>query len=156
MNLKIIFAGGLAMYVTQLVISFATGPIVHEGILMEAYRANALFWRPELNQDPPDMAALMPLWISVGIAGSLVLAGIYSVIRSAYSGAGWARGAKFGLTVWLVQIVTMAGWSGIFNLPYEIWAWWGAEGIVYMVPGGAVLGLVAEKLAPQSQATATA
>lgn len=150
MNPKIIFAGGLAMYVAQFVISMATGPIIHNGILNDAYRANAAFWRPELNAVPPDMTALLPLWISVGLVGSFVLAGIYGVIRGAFGGSGWVQGAKFGLMVWLVQLVSMAGWSGVFNLPYEIWGWWAAEGILYMVVGGAVLGLVAEKLAPQS------
>ena len=150
MNLKIVFAGGLAMYVTQFVISFATGAVIHEGILVEAYRAHSQFWRPELNQVPPDMAALLPLWITTGVVGSLVIAGIYGVLRSAYAGSGAVRGAKYGLTVWLVQLVTMAGWSGVFALPYEIWGWWAAEGALYMVAGGAVLGLVAGKVAPQA------
>jgi len=148
-NPKIIFAGGLAMYVAQFVLAMASGPLIHEGVLEAAYQANAGFWRPELMQDPPDMASLLPLWISVGVVGAFVIAGIYGVVRSAYAGRGWVRGAKFGFTVWLVQLVTMAGWSGVFNLPYEIWGWWAVEGILYMVIGGAVLGLVAEKLAPE-------
>lgn len=149
MNAKIIFAGGLAMYVTQFVIAMATGPLIHEGVLVDAYMATAGFWRPELMADPPDMAALLPLWITTGIVGALVIAGIYGVVRSAFAGAGWLRGAKFGFTVWLVQLVSMAGWSGVFNLPYEIWGWWAAEGAAYMIVGGIVLGLVAEKLSPQ-------
>lgn len=149
MNAKIIFAGGLAMYVAQFVIAMATGPLIHEGVLVDAYMATAGFWRPELMADPPDMAALLPLWITTGIVGALVIAGIYGVVRSAYAGAGWLRGAKFGFTVWLVQLVSMAGWSGVFNLPYEIWGWWAAEGAAYMIVGGIVLGLVAEKLSPQ-------
>ncbi len=150
MNLKIIVAGGLAMYAAQFVVSFATGPLVHEGVLFEAYRAHSEYWRPELNEVPPDMVALLPLWISVGVTGSLVLAGIYCIIRGAFAGRGWVSGVKFGLTVWAVQLVTMAGWSGVFNLPYSIWAWWAAEGVLYMVVGGAALGLVAEKLEPQA------
>lgn len=152
MNPKIIFAGGLAMYVTQFIISVGTGPLIHERALMAAYKANAVFWRPELNEVPPDMASLLPLWISVGVVGALVIAGIYGVVRSAFAGRGWVSGAKFGFMVWLVQLVTMAGWSGVFNLPYEIWAWWAVEGVLYMVIGGAVLGLVAEKLSPESPA----
>mgnify|MGYP006908211503 FL=1 len=152
MNPKIIVAGGLAMYVAQFVLSFATGPLVHEGILVEAYRANQQFWRPELNAVPPDMVALLPLWITTGIVGSLVLAGIYGAIRDGIAGRGWLSGLKFGLLVWLIQVVAMAGWSGVFNLPYEIWLWWGAEAVVYMAVGGAVLGLVAEKLSPRAAA----
>lgn len=150
MNIKIALIGGLAMYVAQFVVSFGTGPLIHQGVLLAAYQAHSGFWRPELNQVPPDMVALLPLWISVGIVGALVLAGIYSVLRGAFTGGGWVSGAKFGLTVWLVQLVTMAGWSGVFNLPYRIWGWWAAEGLLYMVVGGAVLGLVADKVAPRT------
>ncbi len=75
MNWKLILGGGLAMYVAQFVVSFATGPIIHTGILEPAYIATESFW---------------------------------------------LRGAKYGLTVWLIQAVTMAGWSGVFNLPYKI------------------------------------
>lgn len=56
-NLKVIVVGGLAMYVTHWIISMGTGPLIHEGILTEMYEANEPFWRPELNQQPPDMAA---------------------------------------------------------------------------------------------------
>lgn len=149
MNLKLVFAGGLAMYVTQFVISFATGPFIHEGVLVEAYMAHSQFWRPELNQVPPDMVALLPLWITTGVIGSLVIAAIYGSIRSGIAGTGAVSGLKFGLGVWLLQVVTMAGWSGVFALSYEIWGWWAAEGALYMLGGGAVLGLVAEKVAPQ-------
>lgn len=148
MNMKIIVAGGLAMYVAQFIVAMGTGPLIHEGVLVEAYMANASYWRPELNQDPPDMAALLPLWITTGIIGSLVIAAIYDVVRGSLGNAGWASGLKFGFVIWLVQLVTMAGWSGVFNLPYEIWGWWAAEGLVYMLVGGAALGFVAGKLAP--------
>jgi hypothetical protein len=35
--------------------------------------------------------------------------------------------------------------------PHRTWPdrWWAVEGILYMVIGGAVLGLVAEKLVPE-------
>ena len=59
-NIKVILLGGLAMYVAEFLLSMATGGVIHEGILTELYQANASFWRPELNQQPPDMAALMP------------------------------------------------------------------------------------------------
>ena len=31
---------------------------------MEDYKATAEYWRPELNEDPPDMTTLLPRWIS--------------------------------------------------------------------------------------------
>lgn len=149
MNLKITFAGGLAMYLTQFVLSMGAGPLIHEGVLKASYRATSEFWRPELNQDPPDMVALLPLWVSVGIVGALLLAAVYGAIRRGFDGPGWLRGAKFGFVVWLVQLVTLAGLYGVFNLPYRIWAWWALEGVLYTVVGGAVLGVVAAKVAPQ-------
>ena len=43
----------------------------------------------------------------------------------------------------------MAGWWGVFGLPGNIWVWWGAEQFLYYLPGGAVLGWVGHKLAPE-------
>jgi hypothetical protein len=62
-NIKVILLGGLALYAAQWVVSMVSGAIIHEGILTEMYQAHASFWRPELNQQPPDMAALMPRWM---------------------------------------------------------------------------------------------
>ena len=149
MNWKLIVVGGLLFYVVMFVISFATGPIVHEGILDETYRANQSYWRPELNQDPPDMAALMPRWIAVGLLTTFIFAAIYGWIRSAFSGAPWQKGMKYGLLLSLVGCCFMAGYSGIFNLPGNIWTWWGLEQFAYYLPGGAALGWVAQKLAPE-------
>ena len=148
MNWKLIIIGGIAYYAAAFVVSFATGPIIHDGVLLDAYIANPGFWRPELNQDPPDMAALMPLWITTGLVTSFIFAGIYGVFRSAVSGPAWQRGLKFGIAAWLLHASAMAGWSGIFNLPYEIWTWWAVEALLYAAVGSTVLGIVAEKLAP--------
>ena len=78
MNWKIVFIGGIAYYVAMFVVSFATGYLIHspEGVLFETYKATAEFWRPELNADPPDMGALMPMWIATGLLGALIAAGI--------------------------------------------------------------------------------
>lgn len=149
MNWKLIILGGLAFYVVMFVVSFATGPIIHEGILDEPYRANSAFWRPELNEDPPDMASLMPRWITVGVLTTLILAAIYGWLRGGLSGAPWMKGMKYGLMLSVVGWCYMAGWSGIFNLPDKVWMWWAIEMPLYYLPGGAVLGWVAEKLAPE-------
>ena len=149
MNWKVIALGGLAFYLTMFVISFASGYLVHEVILDSAYRATTEFWRPELTQDPPDMAALMPRWITVGVLMALVQAALYGWIRGGFSGAPWHKGLKFGLLLSIVGCTMMAGWSGVFNLPAKLWLWWGLEQFVYFLAGGAVLGWVAEKLAPE-------
>ena len=151
MNWKIIILGGLAYYVAAFIVSMAGGTLIHEGILDEAYRATESFWRPELAQDPPDMVTLMPLWITTGIITSFVLAGIYGVFRAALSGPAWQRGLKFGVALWLLNISLMAAWSGVFNLPYKIWIWWGVDAAIYTIIGSIVLGIVAEKLAPADQ-----
>ena len=79
---------------------------------------------------------------------SLILAAIYGWIRPAL-GAGWLAGVKFGILLSLFGWVTMAGWSGVFDLPNKIWVWWAIEQPFYYLPGGAVLGWLGEKLAPR-------
>jgi hypothetical protein len=148
MNLKIILVGGLVFYVVMFVVSFATGAVVHQNILMETYRATPEFWRPELNQDPPDMAALMPLWITCGLIASFIAAFVYDWVRAAFSGAGWQRGIKFGVIVVLFGAYYTLSWSGVFNLPNKVWLWWWLESIVYTLAGAAALGWVVQKLSP--------
>ena len=151
MNWKLVFIGGAAYYVAAFIVSMASGTLIHEVILNDAYNATLDFWRPELRQDPPDMAALMPMWITVGLITSFVLAGIYGVFRNALEGPAWKRGLKFGVAAWLFSVILMAGWSGVFNLPYIIWGWWAVDALIYTLVGAIVLGLVAEKLAPVEQ-----
>jgi len=147
-NIKVIVVGGLAMYVVQFLLGILTGPLIHEGVLVEAYQANAAFWRPELNQDPPDMAALMPRWIATGLIGAFILAGIFDNIRGGLAGSTLVRGLKYGVILFLINLCITAGWSGVFNLPETIWVWWNAEALLYYLVGGAVLGWVTGKLAP--------
>jgi len=147
-NLKVILLGGLAFYATQWIVSMASGPVVHTHILSDLYRATAAFWRPELNQDPPDMTALLPLWITTGLITTFIITAIFDNIRSALDGSGLVKGAKFGFIAFLFSACLSAGWSGVFNLPYEIWVWWNIEALVMYLVGGAVLGFVTEKLSP--------
>lgn len=149
LDLKVILLGGLAMYVAEFIVSMATGGVIHEGVLNELYMANASFWRPELNQDPPDMAALMPRWIATGLITTFILAAIYDNVRSALAGSGLLRGIKYGFILFLFSACFSAGWSGIFNLPGMIWFWWNVEALVIYLVGGAVLGLVAAKMSPE-------
>ena len=147
-NIKVIVVGGLAMYVAQFLLGMLTGPFIHEGVLAEAYQANASFWRPELTQNPPDMAALMPRWITTGLIGAFVLAGIFDNIRGGLEGSTVVRGLKYGVILFLINLCVSAGWSGVFNLPETIWVWWNVEALLYYLVGGAVLGWVTGKLAP--------
>ena len=149
MHWKLIVVGGLAFYVVMFLVSFITGPLIHEGILKVPYMENEEFWQPALNQDPPDMAALMPRWIATGLITTFVLAGIYGWIRGGFSGAPWQKGVKYGVVLSVVGSCMMAGWSGVFNLPAEIWTWWAIEQFAYYLPGGAVLGWLGQKLAPE-------
>jgi len=148
-NPKVIFIGGIAMYVSQFLASMLTGPFIHEGVLTPLYIETQAFWRPELNQQPPDMAALLPRWITVGIITTFIIAGIYDNIRPALEGSGLVKGLKFGVIAWLFSLCLSAGWSGVFNLPEMIWVWWNVEFLLMYLLGGAVLGLVAGKLAPE-------
>lgn len=148
MNWKLIIGGGFAYYITAFIVSMPGGALIHEGVLDEVYRATTSFWRPELVADPPDMAALMPMWITIGLVTSFILAGIYGVFRTALGGPAWQRGLKFGIAVWLLHASLMAAWSGVFNLPNKIWVWWSIDAAIYTIVGSIVLGIVAEKLAP--------
>ncbi len=139
-NLKTILLGGLVFYVTMFIISMGLGPLIHEGILDPLYRQTASFWRPELQQDPPDMAALMPRWIATGLLTTFIFVGIYDNIRSAFSGSGVVQGLKFGLVMGVIYCCFGAGWSGVFNLPNQIWFWWGLEGLIMYAIGGMALG----------------
>jgi len=145
MNAKLVVLGGFAFYVTSWLISFVTGPLIHEGVLAETYAATASFWRPELMQVPPDMAALMPRWIITGLIFAFVVAGLYGCFRSAIAGTGFVRGAKFGLLLSIFAAALMGTWTGIFNLPDRIWFWWIGETVVSFAICGGVLGWVADR-----------
>jgi hypothetical protein len=148
MNLKVILIGGLAYYAAQWAVGMVTGPLIHNGILVEAYQATAGFWRPELMKDPPDMAALLPLWITTGLIGAFLSAAIYMWVRPALSGAAWQRGLKFGVIALVFQLIATMGFQGVSNLPMQIWAWWCVEAVALLLVGGVALGWVAQKLAP--------
>ena len=150
MNWKITFIGGIAYYATFFLLSMIGGSLIHgpEGVLAAVYRDYASFWRPELNAVPPDMASLMKLWVPIGLLSSVLLAGVYSAIRSSFSGSGLVRGVKFGVVSWIFGLVAALGYWGILNLPNKIWAWWLIEGIWMHLIAGAVLGWVAQKIAP--------
>jgi CubicO group peptidase (beta-lactamase class C family) len=139
-NIKTILLGGLVFYVTMFIISMGLGPFIHEGVLDPLYMQTNSFWRPELQQDPPDMAALMPRWIATGLLTSFIFVGIYDNIRSAFSGSGIIKGLKFGLMMGVIYASIGAGWSGVFNLPETIFFWWGVEGLIVYAAGGAALG----------------
>ena len=148
-NIKVILLGGLAMYVAEFIVSMATGGFIHEGVLEDLYIANSSFWRPELNQDPPDMAALMPRWIIGGLITTFIMVAIYDNIRSAFAGSGVVKGVKYGFILFLFSACFSTGWSGVFNLPEMIWVWWNVEALVIYLVGGAVLGWVVNKLSPE-------
>ena len=150
LNVKLILIGGLAYYAAQWIVGFPAGMLIHEGILTDLYSQTTQFWRPELNQVPPDMAALMPRWITVGLIAAFIATGIYDNIRSAFNGSGLVKGIKFGFVLFLLISSYAAGLSGVFILPEAIWFWWAVEGFIYYLVGGAVLGWVAEKVAPES------
>jgi hypothetical protein len=146
-NWKVIVIGGLIFFIATWLITPITGPLIHNGLLKDVYMATASFWRPELMQDPPDMAALMPYWITVGLITSFISAGIYDVVRSAFAGPGWLKGVKFAIVLTLLAAGTMFGLSGVFNLPSQIWIWWMVEWTAMYLLGGAVLGWFAERYA---------
>ena len=147
-NLKVILLAGLAFYVTQWIVGMPFGMLVHEGVLAEAYDQTESFWRPELNEDPPNIGALMPMWLTLGIIGAFIYAFIYDNVRAALGGAAWMKGLKFGVIASLFAITGAMMSHGVFNLPAEIWVWWSVERVVVLLLAGIVLGIVTTKLAP--------
>lgn len=137
---KVIIGGGVVMYIVQFLIGSVTGILIHGEVLDPLYKATTEFWRPELNQEPPDMAALMPRWIATGLLTAVIFAGIYDNIRSALNGSGVIRGLKFGLMIAVIYALFGAAYSGVFNLPQAIWWWWALDGFLVYSIGGMALG----------------
>lgn len=150
MSWKLVLLGGLAFYAAQWIIGMGSGMVIHEGVLEPYYQQTASFWRPELMQEPPDMGALMPRWIATGLLAAFVMAAVYGFVRPAFAGAGWKKGAKYGLMLAVLTACWSAGWSGVFNLPDVIWFWWTLESFVYFILSGMVLGWLGQKLAPEA------
>lgn len=148
MNILIALVGAVVYYATSFVCGFVTGPIIHNGILAEAYQATAVSWRPELVSQPPDFAALFPYWVATGLLYGAVFSGFYSVVRSAFTGAAWLRGAKYGLGVGLLFATVYIVLHWFFNFPGIIWGMWALEAVIVQAICGAAVGAVAEKLAP--------
>jgi len=140
LNFKTIIVGGIVFYVTTFIFGMVSGYFIHEGVLTSLYAATSDFWRPELRQDPPDMAALMPRWIAVGLVMSFVFAAIYDNIRGAINGSAVISGLKFGILLGLLHATFMAGWSNVFNLPETIWVWWAVDGFYVYGLSGLALG----------------
>ncbi len=147
MKIKTIIAGTLAFFVVQQLLGmFVTGAWIHEGILAEAYHATSQFWRPELTREPPDMAALMPYWITVAVISAFLQTVIFVWLRPVFTGPDWLKGLKFGLLMWVITAMMMAAWSGVFNLPAKIWIWWAIDMLIAYVISGPILGWVVGKL----------
>ena len=140
MNWKCIIVGAIVFFiVTNILGMLVSGPLIHEGVLDAAYMANESFWRPELTQDPPDMGALMPMWLMNGFIFSLIVAGLFCCFRPCLKGAEWKRGMMFGLCLAIFGAGMNLAWSGVFNLPAQIWIWWAIDGLVsYLIGGGAM------------------
>jgi hypothetical protein len=144
MKWKCILIGGLVFWLMSNVLSFGTGALIHEGALKADYQANSAFWLPELNQDPPDMAALMPTWLLNSLIVSLIVGWLYCCCRCG-EGAGWRRGLGFGFGIGVFVCGTYLAMSGVFNLPAKIWIFWGVEGLIIYTLGGAVMGWAVAK-----------
>lgn len=146
MNTRRTLVGAVGFWlVTNLLGMFVTGFIIHQAILEPIYRANESFWRPELNQVPPDMTSLMPYWLLTSFLLSLVVAGIYSCVESSFSGPAWKKGLTWGLSLGIFMFFAGLGYSGVFNLPLTLWLWWGIDGIIVYTLGGAAMGWTAER-----------
>lgn len=148
MNWKLVIVGGLVFWVVTWILGFGvTGYLIHDQILDPVYRANSSFWIPELNQDPPDMAAVMPFWLIGSLIASLIYAGFYAKVVACFTGPGWRRGLMFAFCLVWVYWAFLLGFSGLFNLPTELWIWWGVEALILYLAGGIAMGWAGGKFA---------
>ena len=148
MNWKLVIIGGVVYYIVTMILGFGvTGPLIHEGILDATYQEHQSFWRPELNEDPPNLAPLMPRWLIGGLVGSLVFAAIFSCVASSLGGVNLMSGLKYGLIVAVLFAVFAIGYSGVFALPDSLWIWWTLEGLLVNPVGGAAMGWAGGKWA---------
>lgn len=146
MNWKLIIFGGLAFWlVTNVLGMLVSGTLIHENILDPIYREHAAFWIPALNEDPPDMAAVMPTWLRNSLIASLAYTTIYGMVFRSLGAPGWRRGLTFGLILAVIAAVTYLSFSGLFNLPGKLWLWWAIDALFVLSIGGAVLGWVGER-----------
>lgn len=154
MNWKIVVIGGVVYYLALFVVSMVSGHFIHSpeaGVLADAYRETASFWRPEIRANPPDTSLIWTMWVPSGLFGAILLAGVYSVVRASLSGPAWRRGLKFGAIAVVFGIVNALGYRGLFNLPDQIWVWWAIASAIANLVAGTALGVVAEKLAPSQR-----
>ena len=82
------------------------------------------------------------------VGGLLAVAGVLMqvLLRNPLADP-YILGVSGGAAVFAL-VAIMLGLSGVFNLPAKIWGWWIGEGFVYYLIGGAVLGLVSDKVDP--------
>lgn len=141
MNVKCILIGAIVFLIVTNILGMAvSGPLIHEGILDPIYQEHETFWRPELREDPPDMAALMPMWILNGFIVSLIVAWLYCMFRRCCAGAEWKRGMMFCIYLAIFGCGMMLAWSGVFALPAKLWLWWAVDTLVIYAIGGAGMG----------------
>ena len=146
MNWKCIIIGAIVFFVvTNILGMLVSGPLIHEGILDSVYGDHESFWRPELREDPPNTAALLPMWMFNAFIVSLIVAGLYCCFRACLKGPEWKRGMVFCICLSIFGCGMMLAWSGIFNLPAKIWLWWAIDGLVIYAIAGAVMGWAAGK-----------
>lgn len=151
MNWRIVAIGGGAYFVAGFALSLIVAPFIHSpdtGLLAEVYRATAAFWRPELNANPPDAGLMFLVLIPSGILAALLGAAIYGLVRSSLTGAAWKRGLKFGGITTVFFVIHALGFRRVLNLPDAFWIWSIVGSAIVNLGSGAVLGWIAQKVAP--------
>lgn len=145
MNIKFVLIGTVAWFLISQVIGMVSGMLIHGpgGALNATYMEFAAMWRPELNQQPPDMAALLPLWMSMAALNALLMAVIYELIRPALNAGLVANGVRFALVTGLTMTALYAMHFGLFALPARVWIFWGIEGALNYLLGGIALAFIA-------------
>ena len=93
------------------------------------------------------MAAMMPQWLLTSFLSSLVVAGIYSLVRGSFGGPGWSRGMRWGLSLGIFSCMSYFAMLGVFHLPLQMRIWWSIEALILFLLGGAAMGWAGERFA---------
>ncbi len=148
MNWKRVLLGTVVFWLVSNILGLGlTGWLIHEKVLDSEYQAHEKLWLPELVQDPPDMASLMPKWLLLSFVSSLVVATIYNLVRGSFAGPGWRRGLSLGACLGIFASVSYFSLTGMIAMSTKIALWWSLDALLLFLASGAAMGWAVGKWA---------
>ena len=94
---------------------------------------------------PPEVQPSLLLCLGHKALYGVVMGVLYQWAMPSLRGAGWVRGATFGLTTSLLAIATYIGEWPIFGGAAALWVWWGAYAVLLGGLAGAAMGWATQR-----------